>query len=39
MCVMLQLFEYYSSCLFLSSNRDANSIDATLASRITEILS
>jgi len=38
-CVMLRLLEYYSGCLFLSSNRDANSIDAAIASRITVMLS
>ena len=36
---MLRLLEYYSGCLFLSSNRDANSIDAAIASRITVMLS
>lgn len=39
MCVMLRLLEYYSGCLFLSSNRDANGIDAAIASRITVMLS
>ncbi|KAL7469945.1 hypothetical protein ACHAXS_010182 [Conticribra weissflogii] len=38
-CVMLRLLEYYSGCLFLSSNRDAKSIDAAIASRITVMLS
>jgi hypothetical protein len=37
-CVMLRLLEYYSGCLFLSSNRSANSIDAAIASRITVML-
>lgn len=37
-CVMLRLLEYYSGCLFLSSNRDAKSIDAAIASRITVML-
>ena len=37
-CVMLRLLEYYSGCLFLSSNRDAESIDAAIASRITVML-
>lgn len=37
-CVMLRLLEYYSGCLFLSSNRAANSIDAAIASRITVML-
>ncbi|GAX27957.1 hypothetical protein FisN_32Lh021 [Fistulifera solaris] len=37
-CVMLRLLEYYSGCLFLSSNRDARSIDAAIASRITVML-
>lgn len=37
-CVMLRLLEYYSGCLFLSSNRDASSIDAAIASRITVML-
>jgi len=36
---MLRLLEYYSGCLFLSSNRDANSVDAAIASRITVMLS
>lgn len=35
---MLRLLEYYSGCLFLSSNRDAESIDAAIASRITVML-
>jgi hypothetical protein len=34
-CVMLRLLEYYSGCLFLSSNRDADTEDAAIASRIT----
>jgi DNA replication protein DnaC len=38
-CVMLRLLEYYSGCLFLSSNRNAGSIDAAIASRITVMLS
>jgi ATPase family associated with various cellular activities (AAA) len=38
-CVMLRLLEYYSGCLFLSSNRAAASIDAAIASRITVMLS
>jgi len=38
-CVMLRLLEYYSGCLFLSSNRSANTIDAAIASRITVMLS
>ena len=38
-CVMLRLLEYYYGCLFLSSNRDAESIDAAIASRITVMLS
>lgn len=37
-CVMLRLLEYYSGCLFLSSNRPADSIDAAIASRITVML-
>eukprot|EP00804_Cyclotella_cryptica_P012300 CCRYP_019993-RA/>CCRYP_019993-RA protein AED:0.05 eAED:0.05 QI:87/0.5/0.33/1/1/1/3/0/879 len=37
-CVMLRLLEYYSGCLFLSSNRDAKTIDAAIASRITVML-
>jgi len=37
-CVMLRLLEYYSGCLFLSSNRSACSIDAAIASRITVML-
>jgi SpoVK/Ycf46/Vps4 family AAA+-type ATPase len=37
-CVMLRLLEYYSGCLFLSSNRAAASIDAAIASRITVML-
>ena len=37
-CVMLRLLEYYSGCLFLSSNRSTNSIDAAIASRITVML-
>ncbi len=37
-CVMLRLLEYYSGCLFLSSNRAASSIDAAIASRITVML-
>ena len=37
-CVMLRLLEYYSGCLFLSSNRSAASIDAAIASRITVML-
>jgi hypothetical protein len=37
-CVMLRLLEYYSGCLFLSSNRAAKSIDAAIASRITVML-
>jgi len=37
-CVMLRLLEYYSGCLFLSSNRSAGSIDAAIASRITVML-
>ena len=37
-CVMLRLLEYYSGCLFLSSNRAAESIDAAIASRITVML-
>ncbi len=35
---MLRLLEYYSGCLFLSSNRSAGSIDAAIASRITVML-
>ena len=35
---MLRLLEYYSGCLFLSSNRSASSIDAAIASRITVML-
>jgi len=38
-CVFLRLLEYYSGCLFLSSNRSAASIDAAIASRITVMLS
>jgi AAA+ superfamily predicted ATPase len=38
-CVMLRLLEYYSGCLFLSSNRSASSIDPAIASRITVMLS
>jgi len=38
-CVMLRLLEYYFGCLFLSSNRDAKSIDPAIASRITVMLS
>lgn len=38
-CVMLRLLEYYFGCLFLSSNRDAKTIDAAIASRITVMLS
>lgn len=37
-CVMLRLLEYYSGCLFLASNRAADSIDAAIASRITVML-
>jgi len=37
-CVMLRLLEYYYGCLFLSSNRDAQTIDAAIASRITVML-
>ena len=37
-CVMLRLLEYYSGCLFLSSNRSASSIDPAIASRITVML-
>lgn len=37
-CVMLRLLEYYSGCLFLSSNRAASSIDPAIASRITVML-
>lgn len=37
-CVMLRLLEYYSGCLFLSSNRSAGGIDAAIASRITVML-
>ena len=37
-CVMLRLLEYYSGCLFLSSNRAADSIDPAIASRITVML-
>ena len=37
-CVLLRLLEYYYGCLFLSSNRDAESIDAAIASRITVML-
>lgn len=37
-CVMLRLLEYYSGCLFLSSNRGADSIDPAIASRITVML-
>ena len=36
---MLRLLEYYSGCLFLSSNGDAGSIDAAIASRITVMMS
>ena len=36
---MLRLLEYYSGYLFLSSNHDAGSIDATIARRITVMLS
>mmetsp|Transcript_2776 Transcript_2776/g.3711 ORF Transcript_2776/g.3711 Transcript_2776/m.3711 type:complete len:146 (-) Transcript_2776:242-679(-) len=35
---MLRLLEYYSGCLFLSSNRAGKSIDAAIASRITVML-
>ena len=35
---MLRLLEYYSGCLFLSSNREASTIDAAIASRITVML-
>jgi hypothetical protein len=40
-CVMLRLLEYYSGCLFLSSNvsSTSNTIDAAIASRITVMLS
>ena len=38
-CVMLRLLEYYYGCLFLSSNREASTIDAAIASRITVMLS
>ena len=34
----LCLLEFYSGCLFLSSNRSADSIDAAIASRITVML-
>ena len=34
----LRLLEYYSGCLFLSSNRSASTIDAAIASRITVML-
>ena len=37
-CVILRLLEYYSGCLFLSSNRAASSIDPAIASRITVML-
>ena len=37
-CVMLRLLEYYSGCLFLSSNREAATIDPAIASRITVML-
>ena len=37
-CVMLRLLEYYSGCLFLSSNRPAEAIDPAIASRITVML-
>jgi len=37
-CVMLRLLEYYSGCLFLSSNRAAETVDAAIASRITVML-
>jgi hypothetical protein len=37
-CVMLRLLEYYSGCLFLSSNRSAANIDPAIASRITVLL-
>jgi hypothetical protein len=37
-CVMLRLLEYYSGCLFLSSNRAAKSVDPAIASRITVML-
>merc|ERR1712029_488175 len=37
-CVMLRLLEYYFGCLFLSSNRDAKTIDAAIAGRITVML-
>lgn len=37
-CVMLRLLEYYHGCLFLSSNRDSETIDAAIASRITVLL-
>jgi DNA replication protein DnaC len=37
-CVMLRLLEYYSGCLFLTSNRSASGIDPAIASRITVIL-
>lgn len=37
-CVMLRLLEYYSGCLFLSSNRSADNIDQAIASRITVML-
>lgn len=36
---MLRLLEYYYGCLFLSSNRDAKTVDAAIASRITVMLS
>uniref|UniRef100_A0A7S0C3Q1 ATPase AAA-type core domain-containing protein n=2 Tax=Proboscia inermis TaxID=420281 RepID=A0A7S0C3Q1_9STRA len=35
---MLRLLEYYSGCLFLSSNRSAERIDDAIASRITVML-
>lgn len=34
----LRLLEYYSGCLFLSSNRPASAIDPAIASRITVML-
>jgi len=37
-CVMLRLLEYYSGCLFLSSNRAKHTIDVAIASRITVML-
>merc|ERR1712194_587779 len=37
-CVMQRLLEYYSGCLFLSSNRPASAIDPAIASRITVML-